>query len=601
MSIVPMRRLVLVGLYERKRTILHRLQTLGLVNVIERGVSIDEDRREHSELSTALEYLLSSPRHRRPQQPPIPPERSTLLSSIQINRQRREDILDHLSLLQHRRQALAPWGDFQFPPLDALGGLRLWFYLVPLGKRHAIDAIELPWTVVNRDHRQLYLAVVATQEPSADQVPFARSHTGGVSLTEVRAQEEALRIELEELDAERFFLTRWLTFLATQIADAANAAELNRVTRYCDDSESLFVLEAWVPSEHWAALSALCEIGDVALIDQPPEAQDEPPILLDNPEWLAGGEEAVKFFQLPGYRSSDPSVMIFFSFALFFAIILADAGYALIFALLCLLWRRRWTLTRTGRRLGRMGLAMSGTALIYGFLIGSYFGVTPPPDSLLAHLHWLDMDNFNAMMALSITIGVLHLMLANALAAWAARPRWLALANGGWILILGSGFTLWRVIQSSSPPPVIAALPLIGLAGGALLVVLFSSAEPFDGWRHGLRRLVSGVSSLGELAQAFGNTLSYMRLFALGLSSASLAITFNQLAIQVRDNLNGGGTLLFVIILLLGHILNFALALMGGVIHGLRLNLIEFLRWGVKGEGRPFKAFANKEKITWIK
>ena len=93
----------------------------------------------------------------------------------------------------------------------------------------------------------------------------------------------------------------------------------------------------------------------------------------------------------------------------------------------------------------------------------------------------------------------------------------------------------------------------------------------------------------------FGDVLSYMRLFALGLASASLALTFNDLATQIRDAIPGLGLLLALLLLLLGHAINLGLAIMSGVVHGLRLNFIEFYKWGVPGEGKAFQKFARKE------
>ncbi|OHV10023.1 V-type ATP synthase subunit I [Kushneria phosphatilytica] len=601
MSIVPMRRVTLIGLARHRQAILQRLQSLGVAHIEENDDTEREERREYVELMSALEYLLAGPHRRRHQMPVSPPEPGAVIEEVLANRRQREDLLDHLTLLRRHRQALAPWGDFRFTPLDAMGAYRLWFYLVPLGQQAAIDHIRLPWHIINRDHRHCYLVVIAREEPGVDQVPFERSHTGSESLSEIRRQEAAAQAELEELDTQRFLLTRWIRFLASRVAHTVNNAELGRAERASHVTDTLFILDGWVPARRLTTLQTLCDERDVALVDRAPIRGEEPPVLLDNPEWLAGGEEAVSFFQLPGYRSWDPSIMVFCSFSLFFAIILADAGYALICSALVLLWRRRWKRTRTGRRLGIMALAMSGASLIYGSLVGNYFGITPPADSLLGHLHLLDMDDFSAMMALSIAIGVVHLMLANLLAALAARPRWLALGHLGWVLLLGSSFMLWWQTGHDPAVSLTTSAWFYLLPCSAVLILLFSSAEPVDSWPHRLKHLFGGLTSLGELAQAFGNALSYMRLFALGLSSASLAITFNQLAVEVRDGMPGGGTLLFIVILLLGHVLNLALALMGGVIHGLRLNLIEFLRWGISGEGRPFRAFANKEESTWIR
>ena len=125
-------------------------------------------------------------------------------------------------------------------------------------------------------------------------------------------------------------------------------------------------------------------------------------------------------------------------------------------------------------------------------------------------------------------------------------------------------------------------------------LVLFSSTEgPL--WK----RLLKGLGGLTGLSNAFGDALSYLRLFALGLASASLAGTFNDMAGQAKEALPGIGILFALLIALLGHTLNFVLALSSGFIHGLRLNFIEFFRWSVSEEGHPFNAFARKEKESW--
>jgi V/A-type H+-transporting ATPase subunit I len=88
--------------------------------------------------------------------------------------------------------------------------------------------------------------------------------------------------------------------------------------------------------------------------------------------------------------------------------------------------------------------------------------------------------------------------------------------------------------------------------------------------------------------------LSYLRLFALGLASSALAVTFNQLAADAYREFVGGGVLLAAAVLTLGHGVNVALGVIGGLVHGLRLNLIEFLSWSLASEGRPFRRFAKK-------
>ena len=130
------------------------------------------------------------------------------------------------------------------------------------------------------------------------------------------------------------------------------------------------------------------------------------------------------------------------------------------------------------------------------------------------------------------------------------------------------------------------------LAGGFLIIFLggcIGSKKSFP------LKILDGLGSLVGVSKLFGDVMSYLRLFALGLASASLAITFNQLAEQVYQTVPGLGLLLSILIVILGHGINLLLAVISGFVHGLRLNFIEFFNWGLTEEGYPFQAFAKKE------
>ena len=133
------------------------------------------------------------------------------------------------------------------------------------------------------------------------------------------------------------------------------------------------------------------------------------------------------------------------------------------------------------------------------------------------------------------------------------------------------------------------------LVGGIAAIAFLGSARKVDSLKATLLRLFDGLSSLTNITKMFGDVLSYLRLFALGLASASLAVTFNQLAGQVHDAVPGLGLLLSLLVLLLGHGINLGLGIVSGFVHGLRLNFIEFFNWGIEEEGPPFRAFAKKE------
>jgi V/A-type H+-transporting ATPase subunit I len=196
------------------------------------------------------------------------------------------------------------------------------------------------------------------------------------------------------------------------------------------------------------------------------------------------------------------------------------------------------------------------------------------------------MMNFDTMMTLSILLGVSHLVLANAVTAWHLRRSSQGVIPGAWIFIFTGAVTVWLANEGAARNLGITAMG-IGIAG----IILFTSTEgPI--WK----RLLFGLQGLTRFSNAFGDSLSYLRLFALGLASASLASTFNDLSGQVRAAVPGIGLFFALLIALLGHGLNFVLSLSSGFIHGLRLNFIEFFNWSISEEGYPFKVFSRKEK-----
>jgi V/A-type H+-transporting ATPase subunit I len=132
------------------------------------------------------------------------------------------------------------------------------------------------------------------------------------------------------------------------------------------------------------------------------------------------------------------------------------------------------------------------------------------------------------------------------------------------------------------------------VALGLCVVFAFASERPVSSLKGLALRAADGLLALTNVTKIFGDVLSYLRLFALGLASASLAVTFNTLAVQVMDSMPGVGLLFGLLILIVGHTLNLALSIMSGVVHGLRLNFIEFYNWGLSEEGYPFKAFERK-------
>jgi V/A-type H+-transporting ATPase subunit I len=597
MAIEALKRLSLVGLARQKVEVLDRLQSVGCLHLVALAPTPKEPETlppEHAvDASKALRYLQDEPQKRRQVRAGADFDMAETVRRVLANKDRLREMEDRRDALAQRVQDLAPWGDFVLPPDEDLAGRRLWFYLIPRGKLKGLGNLELPWQVVHQDNLHAYVVVIHPEEPERDALPVPRSHTGRLSLSAVRQELEDTEAALEDIRAERQALTRWIYLMMSHFAQAEDQAALRHAGTQTLDSDDVFAVQGWVGVSKIAEVEALASEQGLALLIEDPAASDSPPTLLRNPESFGAGEGLVHFYQMPAYRSWDPSRVLFFSFAIFFAMILSDAGYAGVLALGLLAFWRKLGESAGGRRFRVLAATIATASLAWGVLVGSYFGVAPPPESLLGRLDLLEVDDFETMMRLSIAIGVLHLVLANGVRAIGLWPRFSALVPVGWILVAAGGYTAWLTSDSSDPLAGMVAFSILGL--GLALVFFAGSERPLTGLGSIAMRGVDGLLALTQVTKIFGDALSYLRLFALGLASASLALTFNDLAAQAAAQVEGIGLLLKILLLLIGHSLNLLLAVVSGVVHGLRLNYIEFYNWALSGEGYPFRPFKKTE------
>lgn len=596
MAILPLAKVTLLGTTNQKDVVLDELQDLGCIHLIDLGqsepeygpvVNISDETRQ------ALRYLRTCPIRRRPtpHDPGFHPE-LIIRRTLEIA-QRQEELRRQRDELVQAIEQLRPWGEFQRPEDTEFGALRFWFYVIPQYKLRQLDELDLTWQVVARDQHAAYVIVIAADEPQ--QMPVAHVHLDARPLSMLKKMLETAESELEDLHWQRVALTRWIESIQRSIAQVEDQAARALAAQQSLDDQPLFVVQGWVPQRELQHVRSLAGAQSLALTIDPPSRADNPPTLLENPPLTGGGEDAVTFYTTPAYNSWDPSNIVFVSFSLFFAMIMADAGYALVLSgLLLFLWRKLGR-SSTGQRFRNLALSVLCTSVVYGVLIGSYFGRPPAVGSYLRSAIVLDAADTGLMMRISISLGVLHLALANLAVAWKRRWSLQMFSPVGWIALLIGGLIYGLDRSDVGIAEWMRPIGHWGLVSGAVLVLLFSSDRSVWTLRvksHALR-LADGVMSLTNVTRAFGDVLSYLRLFALGLASAQLAATFNDLTYKASCCI-GIGSLLAVLVVTLGHGLNLTLAVMSGVVHGLRLNCIEFFGWGLPEEGYPFQPFNRK-------
>jgi V/A-type H+-transporting ATPase subunit I len=596
MAIVPLAKVTFVGLPVDKPAILDALQSAGcshLVSLTEHGSTKPTIGEGALQAREAIKYLESSPVKRPETTHPTGFDFADVVAqALELQKSQRE-LADERDALAKSIQLVRPWGDFHVPPAAQLGNERLWFFQLPSGQAEKLDRGRFVFEIVSSDQRFDRVVVIAPSEPIG--FPGTKIDLDSRSLTELSQRKDQVEAQIERVLLDRAALTRWIPLIKMELDRADDAAHLTHAAKQTIDADHYFIAQAWAPWDRIDAIKRIATDHRIAVEVAEPKDDENPPTLLKNPEFLAGGQSAVTFYLTPGYRWWDPSLVVLFSFALFFAMIISDFGYsALLASVLAFFWKSLGK-TVDGRRLRNMTLILVISAMTWGVMVGSYFGIAPPKDSFLGKIVVFDTSNLNQMMLLSIIVGASHLVIANIITAWRTRSSLKVLVPIGWIMaIVGGLFYGMASYQQLGP--------IFGTVGGWLLsigiplAIFMNSDQPLPPrsiW-HILGRLGDGVKNLMAVSAAFGDTLSYLRLFALGLSGAQLASTFNKLAADSVHAFGAIGLVLAIVIILVGHSLNFVLGIMGGVIHGLRLNCIEFFNWCATEEGYPFRAFSKK-------
>ncbi len=615
MAIVPLQKVTLFGSRQDRDAVLEGLQRLGCLHLLDlssQAAARPLDQAERNEVAEAISYLAACPIQNPKQRTQYHQEQACLQVARQTleNKRLREELGDQRDQLQRQIEVLEPWGEFRLPDLSETGGQRLWFYAIPHHEVELVERSARVWQRIHQDRQFTYVVVVQREEP---ELPWSNTDLAHRPLSELRQELESLQEELETLHWQRVELTRWSNLLQRDLTQTDDWLERVAAAERTWADGQVFALQAWVPKIAMPALREFARPYRLAMTFRDPQPDEHPPTLLKNPRAVAGAEDAVTFYITPSYKAWDPTWIMFISFTVFFAMIVSDAAYGLVFGIgLLFLWKRL-SGSDNLRRLRNLLLAMVVATVAYGVATGSYFGTTPD------RLAWLQLKvegqplltHKDAMMMLSLGIGVFHLCLANLITAWQQRGRGQALAAVGWAVGILGGYLLGLFSQETNKAavwlaetwgrdvasfqPLLKQVGQVGLFGGLAMIFLFSSSRPLWsrkpadwGWR-----MIDGLLGLTNVTKAFGDTLSYLRLFALGFASAQLAVTFNNMAAGMQT-VPGVGMLLAILVLILGHTVNMVLGIMGGVVHGLRLNCIEFFNWSLTEEGHPFRAFSKK-------
>ncbi|NBC95614.1 MAG: hypothetical protein GVY27_04575, partial [Deinococcus-Thermus bacterium] len=482
--------------------------------------------------------------------------------------------------LARERERLTPFGAFDPSDLHALRAEGVAVRLAhPTARTPLPEVPGAVWTELSASHRRRALALVGPVEAvDAAEVPdeVAWPEQAPERLHErtrhVHAALERTRARLAALAKERDVLEDW-------VRTRRDALRVEEVRAGMPTVGAVVLLRGFVPEDAVGRVRTLAAEHGWGLWIRDVEDPAEAPTLIRNPRWLRPIEPLFGFLGVvPAYGHVDISLPFLVFFSLFFAMIVGDAGYGAIFLALTELARR--TMNDPPRRVISLLRLLSVATIAWGLLSGNVFGLGALPSALAwARLDWLTVER--NVIGLTFAIGAVHLTLAHVWNAlrWANSVR--ALAEVGWVAVTWTMYLLARNLVLGDPVPA-AAWPVFGM--GLALIVLFTTP-----WRYLRRDWFHHAMLPLTLVNDFVDVVSYVRLFAVGAATYAVAGAFNTLAADLGLTGPVGGVAT-ALVLFFGHALNVLLAAMGVLVHGVRLNTLEFaghlhLSW----TGRPYR------------
>ena len=513
------------------------------------------------------------------------------------------ELNEKLSNTQRKAKTLLPWGRFDKAALDGLSdlGYTVRFYTVSRKAFKEEWKNEYAIQVVSEDSSYVRFVTVADK---AQEYSFPVSECAAPDESYEDALAEAENIKQEIIAQKGLLLklkdhvgeieeeySKGLTSLDLYLAGATGeAAAENRLN----------VFVGFAPENCDEQLKKEFDQMGIFYLSEKATEEDNPPIKLKNNKFARMFEVLTGMYGMPEYKEYDPTPVLGPFFLLFFALCLGDAGYGLVLIAISFFIKKKM---KSMANLAPLVMTLGIGSFFIGIFMGTFFGFNLMELSFIPE--WLkkcmlsgEVAGFPAAMVLAIGVGIFNICVAMVMKAMCYTHRFgfkNTLGTWGWTLLVVGGVVLGGVcllglLQFEVAKWIFIVLAIISGIGIYLLN---------DIKRNPLVNIGAGLWDTYNMATGIlGDTLSFIRLYALGLAGGMLGSTFNMLGGMLMDGcpIPGLNWLLFAAIFLIGHALNIALSCLGAFVHPLRLTFVEFFKnSGYEGSGKAYNPLTVKK------
>ena len=503
-----------------------------------------------------------------------------------------------LSDLKSQEHELSYWGDFDPTLISKLRakGVNMTFWTV-LSQRYNKEWEGLYHAqIIQTAGRSTYFVTITSEDEPEPELEYAeRVRLPDRSISSLRVERQSLEEELRLLTDSKLYLAHHDQILDKQEAHLADTYQMDNAYYQADRlyDDRLMVLEGYVPVKQDAAMQAALSEEGIAYVQEEIVYGEDVPIKLSNSRFGRAFEPLVKMFSLPNYWEFDPTPFIAPFFMLFFGMCSGDAGYGLVVLILATIFKRK--VGESAKMYLELFQWLGGAAVVMGFLAGTFFGISLVEVPFLSSIKdfFLSSDN---LMVISLALGLVQILFAKYVAAFKVRHQSgirASLASFAWpTLVIFIGLVVGLPALSIQLPQWLE-YTLWGVVGLCVFAVFFLNSpgkSVFVNLGKGLWDTYNTASGL------LGDTLSYIRLFAIGLTGGILGGVFNTLTETVTSSMPIWAAIpVGLLILAFGHGLNFCLTMISSLVHPVRLTYVEYFNNSeYEGGGTPYTPIEEK-------
>ena len=585
--ITQMKKYTFLVFHREYEAFLEQLREVGVVHVTEKATGLAEDAH--------LQELLAKAANARKLIAQGAPDQ--LL-------QEKAALESRIAATQKEVNKMAIWGDFSAERIAQLkeAGYTLRYFTCPK------KLFQEEWGIVVAEQGATVYFVEVTS--SGDEAKGERIEAGICQEQYLNEKSAAdLQKDVEGLNgllvAQNARIELWakenIPALENELNELQQQIDWKRVTlnTASEADGSLKVLEGFCPIDQVAALDAMLQKQEVYYQAEDPTAEDNTPIKLRNNKFTQLFESLTGMYGWPNYGEFDPTPILAPFFLLFFAMCMGDCGYGILLIIIGLLIAKKKLNIAMFEGLGPIITVLGVGTTVVGFFLGTFMGIDLynaewVPQALKNVMIKGNVMGYDIQMVLAICIGVFHICLAMVVKAICYTKQFgfkENIATWGWLLLVVGGLIVAILGLTVLPENVFKwALIAVG-AVSALAIYIFNTPG-----RNPLINIGAGLWDTYNMATGIlGDVLSYIRLYALGLAGGMLGAAFNNLGLMVMGGTTEGATwqwLPFVLILVLGHVLNLAMSALGAFVHPLRLSFVEYFKnAGYEGKGTLYQPF----------